>query len=144
MYFEDSKDIALLHLTVAAAKNTAKKMANVGELNKQALFVNADEAFSKGGKSFKKRVDLSRNLLGFSGADSITFEKERAAAHDCECNRPMQGWVISQISGVIKNKDGQPVAGALVRLKALALQDSSTAIRSAGRSEKYHSIQERR
>ncbi len=120
MYFEDAKDISFI------ATRTAVEMANVGALNKSALFVNADEAFLKGGSSFKKRVILSRNLLGFSGPDSISFEKEKAQpmAVNAATNAALGN---HQISGIINNKEGQPVAGALVRLKALALQDSTTA-----------------
>ncbi|HMK05737.1 MAG TPA: FtsW/RodA/SpoVE family cell cycle protein [Ferruginibacter sp.] len=124
LYFEDPKDISFIASTVAAAKDTNSMMANVGELNKAALFVNADEAFLKGGKSFKKRVMLSRNLLGFSGPDSITFEKERSRPLNVNATTNA-GLGDHNISGIIKNKDGKPIAGALVRLKGLALQDST-------------------
>jgi len=136
LYFEDPKDISFIASTVAAAKDTTLEMANVGELNKAALFVNADEAFAKGGKSFKRRVILSRNLLGFSGPDSISFEKERSRplSFNPETNA---GLGDHNISGTIKNKAGQPVAGALVRLKALALQDSTI---SSDQSEDQKSI----
>ncbi|MEO7306532.1 MAG: FtsW/RodA/SpoVE family cell cycle protein, partial [Ferruginibacter sp.] len=129
MYFEDPKDVSFIASTVATARDTTVIMANVGELNKKDLFVNADEAFLKGGRSFKKRVMLSRNLLGFSGPDSISFEKERSKplAVTAETNA---GLGDHQISGMIKNKNGQPVPGALVRLKGLALQDSTTASES--------------
>lgn len=126
MYFEDPKDISFIASVVGRAKNSTETLANVGELNKKELFVNADEAFQKGGKSFKKRVELSRILLGFSGPDSISFEKERTKplAVEMETNA---GLGEHRIYGSIKNKDAQPVAGALVRLKAMALQDSSIA-----------------
>ncbi|MEO6542405.1 MAG: cell cycle protein, partial [Ferruginibacter sp.] len=126
MYFEDPKDISFIASTVATSSDTTVIMANVGELNKKDLFVNADEAFLKGGRSFKKRVMLSRNLLGFSGPDSISFEKERSKplAVNAETNA---GLGDHTITGIIKNAAGQPVTGALVRLKALALQDSTTA-----------------
>jgi len=136
MYFEDPKDISFIAKTVASATDTAAAMANVGELNKKDLFVNADEAFLKGGKSFKKRVTLSRNLLGFSGPDSISFEKEKAQplAVNIETNAGLGDHIIS---GTIKNKAGQPVDGALVRLKAMAAADSSI---SHGESEEQQSI----
>ena len=136
LYFEDPKDISFIASAVTAAKDTALEMANVGELNKAALFVNADEAFVKGGKSFKRRVILSRSLLGFSGPDSISFEKERSRplSVNPETNA---GLGDHNISGIIKNKAGQPVAGALVRLKALALQDSTI---SSDQSEDQKSI----
>jgi len=126
MYFEDPKDISFIASKIGAAKNKTEELANVGELNKKDLFVNADEAFQKGGKSFKKRVELSRILLGFSGPDSISFEKERSRplAVNAETNAVLGD---HRISGVIKNAVGQPVAAALVRLKAMAQQDSSIA-----------------
>lgn len=78
LYFEDPKDIAFIAAAVSAVKNTGSVIDNIGALNKKRYFVNADEAFSKGGKSFQRRVLLSRNLLGFSAGDSITFEKEKS------------------------------------------------------------------
>lgn len=123
MYFEDPKDIAFIAATISAAKHSDEKLANVGELNKKDLFVHADEAFQKGGRSFKKRAELSRILLGFSGPDSISFEKERSKplVAAAETNA---GLGDRSISGTIKNKEGKPVSSVLVRLKALALQDS--------------------
>ena len=126
MYFEDPKDIAFIAATMSAAKDTGTVIENIGTLNKNKYFVNADEAFAKGGSSFKRRVLLSRELLGFSDADSTSFEKER--------NHPLQ--VTSQtnvdlgtdnISGSVKSQNGQPVAGALIRLRMLVPQDSITA-----------------
>jgi cell division protein FtsW (lipid II flippase)/cell division protein FtsI/penicillin-binding protein 2 len=126
MYFEDPKDIAFIAATVAAAKSTDSNIDNIGTLNKKPYFVNADDAFSKGGKSFRKRAELSRDLLGFSEDDSTSFEKEK--------NHPLQ--VSSQtninlgtgnISGVIKNQHGLPATGVLLRLRLLVPQDSIAA-----------------
>ena len=77
MYFEDPKDISFIAATVAAAKKPGTEIDNAGTLNKAPYFVNADQAFSQGGASFKKRVELSRDLLGFSKDDSTSFEKEK-------------------------------------------------------------------
>ena len=124
LYFEDPKDIAFISTALSGIKDDGTVVDNVGALNKKKYFVNADEAFLKGGKSFKRRVLLSRNLLGFGEADSINFEKEKA--------RPLV--VTSQtsvdlgkynISGVIKNQEDQPASGVLVRLKLLVPQDSN-------------------
>jgi cell division protein FtsW (lipid II flippase)/cell division protein FtsI/penicillin-binding protein 2 len=137
MYFEDPKDIAFIAATVAAAKSTDSNIDNIGTLNKKPYFVNADDAFSKGGKSFRKRAELSRDLLGFSEDDSTSFEKEK--------NHPLQ--VSSQtninlgtgnISGVIKNQHGQPAPGVLLRLRLLVPQDS---IAAAGNNDDGNIIQ---
>src|ERR1022692_2260424 len=69
MYFEDPKDIAFIASTVAAAKEPGSTIDNIGTLNKKQYFVNADEAFLEGGKSFRNRVELSRDLLGFPDID---------------------------------------------------------------------------
>ncbi|MEP6948520.1 MAG: FtsW/RodA/SpoVE family cell cycle protein [Ginsengibacter sp.] len=126
LYFEDQKDIEFIASTIKAAKDPSVIIDNSGELNKQKYFVNADEAFMKGGKSFKSRVALSRNLLGFSEPDSISFEKERI--HPLTV--PPQTNVAlgaTNISGTITNHEDQPVPGVLVRLRSLALQDTSAA-----------------
>ncbi len=126
MYFEDPKDIAFIAATVAAAKGDGSVIDNIGTLNKKAYFVNADEAFLKGGKSFKRRVELSRDLLGFSKTDSTSFEKERK--HPLHV--PAQTNVdlgAGDISGIVKKQDGQPAAGVLLRLRLLVPQDSTTA-----------------
>ncbi len=124
LYFEDPKDIAFISAALGQIKNDGSAIDNIGALNKKKYFVNADEAFLKGGKAFKKRVVLSRNLLGFNEADSITFEKEKA--HPLVVT-PQTTISMGKydISGAIKNQDGEPVAGVLVRLKLLVSQDSA-------------------
>lgn len=125
MYFEDPKDIAFVAAEMKK-KDDGTAMDNVGELNKKQYVVNADEAFARGGKSFKKRVQLSRNLLGFSEADSITYEKEKLKPLQVTAQTNV-GFGKYKISGSIKNAEGQPAPGALVRLKLLVAQDSSAA-----------------
>ena len=123
MYFEDPKDIAFIAATMAKARDTGAAIENIGTLNKQQYFVNADEAFAKGGASFKKRVLLSRDLLGFSDTDSTSFEKERK--HPLEVtSRTDVGLGAGNISGVIKSRSGSSVAGVLLRLRLLVPQDS--------------------
>ena len=124
LYFEDPKDIAFIAAALSAIKDTGSSIDNTGALNKKKYFVNADEAFLKGGKSFKRRVRLSRNLLGFSEPDSITFEKEKKhpLAVTSQTNVNLGKYTIS---GTIKNQNDRPVSGVLVRLKLLVPQDSS-------------------
>ncbi len=125
LYYEDPKDIAFIATAVSLAKDKASKLDNLGELNKKFFFVNAEEAFLNGGKSFKRRVVVSRNLLGFSERDSISFEKEKKQplAVTSQTNVAIGKY---HISGIIKNEHAQAVSGALVRLKLLISQDSST------------------
>ena len=113
MYFEDPKDIAFIAATVAAAKEPGSTIDNIGTLNKKQYFVNADEAFLKGGKSFKNRVQLSRDLLGFSAADSTSFEKE--SKHPLQVSSQTNvGLGNYDISGTIKKQDGQPAAECFI------------------------------
>ncbi len=123
LYFEDPKDIAFVAATLSA-KHTGSAMDNVGELNKKKYFVNAEEAFLKGGKSFKKRVVLSRNLLGFSENDSISFEKEKAHPLAVTSQTNVDEGKYN-ITGVINNQNNEPAPGVLIRLKLLVSQDSS-------------------
>ncbi|MFT3907962.1 MAG: FtsW/RodA/SpoVE family cell cycle protein [Ferruginibacter sp.] len=124
MYFEDPKDIQFIASTIKAAKDPSSTIDNTGELNKKNYLVNADEAFNKGGRSFKNRVALSRNLLGFSGPDSISYDKEKLHPLKAEAQNEL-GLGTNNISGTIKNHDGQPIAGVLVRLRLLSPQDTS-------------------
>lgn len=118
MYFEDPKDISFIAKTVAGAKKPGREIDNAGTLNKTPYFVNADEAFSQGGASFKKRVELSRELLGFSKDDSTSFEKE--TKHRLQvASQSNVGLGNGTISGTVKNHSGQPVQGALLRLRLL-------------------------
>src|SRR5664279_1804345 len=123
MYFEDPKDIAFIAATVGAANNPGSTIDNIGTLNKKHYFVNADEAFLKGGKSFKRRVQLSRDLLGFSEADSTSFEKEKK--HPLQVNSQTNVDLgTGNISGRVGKQDGQPAPGVLLRLRLLVPQDS--------------------
>jgi hypothetical protein len=76
-YFEDKRDIDLITNTVGENINTGQKIDNVGELNKRKFYIVADDAFEKGGESFKNRVTASRLLLGYTGADSVRFIQEK-------------------------------------------------------------------
>ena len=126
MYFEDPKDISFIATKVAAAKEPGTQIDNVGTLNKVPYFVNADQAYSQGGASFKKRVELSRDLLGFSKEDSTSFKKE--TTHPLQVGSQTNvGLGTGAISGTIKNHGGQPVQAALLRLRLLVPQDNTDA-----------------
>ncbi|SHM20902.1 FtsW/RodA/SpoVE family cell cycle protein [Mucilaginibacter sp. OK098] len=121
-YFDDAKDIDLVESVVAAKYKTGSKFDNIGELNKHAYYVDADDAFSRGGRSFKDRVEVSRTLLGYTGDDSVRFtqEKDNPPALPAVNDVGLTGY---NISGVILNKTS-PVAGVLIRLQMILPQDS--------------------
>jgi cell division protein FtsW (lipid II flippase) len=122
-YFDDKRDIDLIEATVANQIGVGQKVDNIGELNKRKYYVDADEAFAKGGKSFKSRVTASRSLLGYTGADSLRFIEEKR-------NPPALQSVIDlamgshSIKGQILNKEQQPITGVLLRLEMILPQDS--------------------
>jgi cell division protein FtsW (lipid II flippase)/cell division protein FtsI/penicillin-binding protein 2 len=121
-YFDDKRDINLITATVANNIGTGEKIDNIGELNKRKYFIVADEAFEKGGESFKRRVEASRSLLGYTGEDSVLFVSERSSPAKVPSVTDLALGQHS-ISGVITNKK-QPVSGVLVRLDMILPQDS--------------------
>ncbi len=79
-YFEDPKDIELISSVIAERLHPeAGAIDNIGELNKRKYDVEADQAFARGGESFRKRVQLSRNILGYTGSDSSRFLQEKTS-----------------------------------------------------------------
>ena len=110
-YFDDPKDIDLIEATVAGADRT---LDNIGELNKRRYYILADDAFEKGGKSFKARVTASRSLLGYTGDDLMEFEQERKnpEKHLAQLNL---GLGENAINGIILEQE-RPIFGVLVRL----------------------------
>lgn len=123
-YFEDEKDIALIVNTINKRIGGGKKFDNIGELNKSKYYINADEAFNAGGKSFKQRVLVSRMSLGYTGDDSVRFIQEKANP-PAIANITKLGMGDRTIGGRIFNKT-QPVPGVLVRLQMILPQDSIT------------------
>ncbi|TCD10825.1 cell cycle protein [Pedobacter frigidisoli] len=121
-YFEDQRDVNLIETTVASATQNIQKLDNIGEVNKRRYFILADEAFAKGGKSFKARVMASRALLGYTGDDSLRFAQEQ--------KNPLQyaakvdlGLGEHKISGKILENE-KPISGILIRLEMILPQDS--------------------
>ncbi|MEO6549492.1 MAG: FtsW/RodA/SpoVE family cell cycle protein [Ferruginibacter sp.] len=122
-YYKDNRDIALISAVVEQRNTLHPGLTdNIGELNKIKYTVNADDAYLQGGESFKRRVKVSRALLGFSDDDSLLFDQER--------NHPMQLPSVNdmrmgqhKISGTVTNNE-QPVAGVLVRLQMIIPHDS--------------------
>lgn len=134
-YFEDRRDIELVRLVVERGFSGQQEIDNIGELNKKAFELTTDEAYTKGGESFRKRARLSRTLIGFSGNDSNRFEREKV--------RPPQlpstvniGVGDETIMGTIHSQTEQPVGSVLVRLQMVIPQDSlySESVQDEGRT----------
>jgi cell division protein FtsW (lipid II flippase)/cell division protein FtsI/penicillin-binding protein 2 len=123
-YFEDPKDIAIAHSVLQQRMHTeAEKIDNIGELNKRTYDVNADLAFASGGEAYKKRVRVSRSLLGYSGDDSIRFVQEKNAPPPLPAVNNI-GLGSGSINGTLYNAAGQPLRNVLVRLSMILPQDS--------------------
>ena len=124
-YFEDKKDIDLIHSAVAKGLALDQKpIDNIGELNKRRFFVDADEAFINGGESFRKRIMVSRSMLGFTGNDSVAFSQEKTKPQALNSSTDV-GLGKHAISGEILDKEKKPASGVLVRLEMILPQDSA-------------------
>ncbi|MDB5061153.1 MAG: cell cycle protein [Mucilaginibacter sp.] len=121
-YFDDKRDVELITATVGNNIGVGDKIDNVGELNKRKYYIIADDAFAKGGKSFKSRVTASRSLLGYTGDDSVRFIQERSSPPNLP---PVNNLAMGSysISGRIVNEK-LPVSGVLIRLDMILPQDS--------------------
>src|SRR5688500_16978375 len=122
-YFEDAKDIGLISSVIAQRLHPeVADIDNIGELNKRKYDVEAEQAFTMGGESFKKRVQLSRNILGYTGPDSSRFQQEKTKPPQLPATNNV-GLGKHNISGTIYS-NGQGLAGVLVRLGMILPQDS--------------------
>jgi len=123
-YFEDKRDINLIEATVAKGINTGDQIDNIGELNKRKYYLNADDAFAAGGKSFKSRVNASRSLLGYTGSDSLRFTEEMRNPPSVPSITDLGMGDHSIKGSIISRENEQPVAGVLLRLQMILPQDS--------------------
>ncbi|SHE75004.1 FtsW/RodA/SpoVE family cell cycle protein [Pedobacter caeni] len=124
-YFEDKKDIALVESVVSdGAKSFKEPIDNVGELNKRRFFIGADDAFTRGGQNFKKRVLDSRALLGYTGDDSLLFKREKVNPPVLKAETDLQKGQY-HITGKVIDTAGKPVSGVLIRLQMILPQDSA-------------------
>jgi cell division protein FtsW (lipid II flippase) len=119
-YLDDPLDVELIGATISAQQQN--KFSNIGDLNKRKFNIIADEAELKGGASFKKRVAVSRTLLGFTGADEKRLQQERnnPPALPSTLNLAMGD---GKISGSVEKK-GNASAGVLVKLSTVLPADS--------------------
>ena len=122
-YFKDGRDIDLISSVVEKEYTLHPGLTdNIGELNKGKYSIAADAAFTSGGESFKKRVRVSRALLGFAENDTSLFEQERSNPMKLAAANAL-GMGPHKLSGTIKNKE-QPVADVLVRLQMIIPHES--------------------
>lgn len=121
-YLEDGADRQLIGEVITENHLPDEKFSNTGDLNKRQYYVVADDAESRGGKSFKKRVAVSRSLLGFTGDDEKRFQQEKLSppALPSEVNLNLGE---GQISGIVENA-GNELRGVLVRLSTVLPADS--------------------
>lgn len=123
-YFEDNRDIQLVSSIVGTRlRQDGEQIDNIGELNKRTYYVDATEAFAKGGASFQKRVHLSRVLLGFSGQDSTRYTSELSNPEKLPALQDLK-LGGGNIEARVEDREGQPQAGVLVRLSLVLPQDS--------------------
>ncbi|WP_184545751.1 FtsW/RodA/SpoVE family cell cycle protein [Mucilaginibacter sp. FT3.2] len=121
-YFDDPKDVDYIESVIAGKAGSAGKFENAGDLNKRRYYVNADEAIEQGGELFRQRVVTSRELLGYTGDDSIRFSQEKNHPPEIPAQTDV---ALGQynIGGKITHKN-EPVAGVLVRLNMILPRDS--------------------
>lgn len=134
-YFEDPRDVQLIRSVAERGFAAAPAMDNIGELNKKAFELSVDDAATKGGESFRKRARVARLLVGFSGDDSMRFERERVRPPGLPAtvNLSMGEYTIN---GTVQAQSEAPSAGVLVRLQMILPQDSlySDAVEDEGQT----------
>ncbi|MGZ3957368.1 MAG: FtsW/RodA/SpoVE family cell cycle protein, partial [Flavisolibacter sp.] len=112
-YFEDPRDIRLIGSVIAQRRTTGGEvMDNIGELNKQLYNITAEQAEAEGGESFRKRVAVSKGLLGFSGDDSLRYEQEKSAPPPLAATNNLS-LGDHTIGGKVQNREGKAVKAVL-------------------------------
>lgn len=136
-YFEDRRDIELIRSVAAKGFSNFEEIDNIGELNKKAFEITTEEAYARGGESFRKRAKLSRALIGFSGNDSLRFDAEKKAPPPLPASVDV---ALGQhtINGTVQTKEEAPLVGVLVRLQMIIPQDSlySESVQDEGQTVK--------
>lgn len=133
-YFGDAKDISFASAAIAKGLAAKPQMDNIGELNKRAFNVNADEALVQGGESYRKRSQLSRYLIGYTYDDSTLYEQEAKSPQSYPPSVDV-GMGHYNITGVIQNKERQAVGGVLVRLNMLVPDEPDSADATSSEEE---------
>jgi cell division protein FtsW (lipid II flippase) len=121
-YDLDKRDIGYIGAVLGSRLDVGETFSNIGELNKRKYYVPAEEAYQQGGASFKKRVLLSRALLGFDETSGISYDKELKQPRAYSATVDLKKGTYN-ISGEVLD-EGAGVAGVLVKLQQVIPQDS--------------------
>ncbi len=134
-YFEDQRDINLIKSVAEQGFRGIDEMDNIGELNKRSFEVSVEDAYARGGDAFRKRARVARLLVGFSGADSLRFDREKRSPPKLPSTVNI-GLGVHVISGAIQTREKLVSSGVLVRLQMILPQDSlySDAVEDEGRT----------
>ncbi|HEX8315285.1 MAG TPA: cell cycle protein, partial [Flavisolibacter sp.] len=122
-YFEDQRDIALIRSVASQGLGGVTEMDNIGELNKKAFELSTEDAAARGGESFRRRARTARLLIGFSGNDSMRFEREKSRPPQLPATTNI-GLGNYAITGTVQTQEKAVSAGVLMRLQMILPQDS--------------------
>jgi len=124
-YFEDSRDVELAASAISRGMAGEKStIDNIGALNKSKYNILAEEAYSRGGASYRKRAEAARLLAGFTGRDTLRYEQEKKAPPPMNPVNEI-GLGQRQVRVSIEDVEGKPAGGVLVRLQLVVPQDST-------------------
>ena len=118
-YDLDKRDIGFIGAVLGSRLEVGETFTNIGELNKRKYYVPAEEAYQQGGASFKKRVLLSRALLGFDEETGVSYDRELKQPREYPAAVDLKKGEFG-ISGEVLEK-GAGVAGVLVKLQQVIL-----------------------
>ena len=122
-YFDDNQDVRFIQEALTSAlRADSSVIDNVGELNKHRFAVLADDAFIRGGNSFKKRAAFSRSLLGFTDDDSLKFHAVLPSSLPSVTDVGLRGY---RLSGTVRSGTDSVARGVTVRLTLVLPPDST-------------------
>jgi cell division protein FtsW (lipid II flippase) len=122
-YDLDRRDITYIGAVLENRLQSGEEFENIGELNKREYYVPAEEAYVNGGQSYKKRVLLSRILLGYDEENGIDYQQEKTNPKAVPAMADLHSGEYS-INGEVLDED-LPIAGVLVKLEMIIPKDSA-------------------
>ncbi|MEJ5960978.1 FtsW/RodA/SpoVE family cell cycle protein [Pedobacter immunditicola] len=122
-YDLDRRDVAYIGSVLENRLQSGEEFENIGELNKRAYYVPAEQAYVNGGQSFKKRALLSRTLLGYDDENGINYQQEKSNPKAHPAITDLQAGEY-QISGELLD-EGKAIPGVLVMLQMIIPKDST-------------------
>ena len=138
-YLEDPRDVQLATNTMVEGLNKTGPIDNLGTLNKSAFSIPVETAALQGGPYYQKRARLAYQVIGFSGPDSVFLISEKKSPQPLPAVNNLESGNGS-IKGEIKQRDGSPAAGVLVRLEPILPQDSSYVADEAESDQWFESV----